>query len=197
MNWNDQGQLSVHAVAEYAYCPRSAYGLLNGLESAAAATGSFREGCVMHEIVDSGGGQLRRGWKVRRSVRVSSSSLNLVGIIDQIKESSNGTIEIWEYKRGKTRDARTHEIQLAMLSLCYEESAGKLPSVGVVWTTGDRRARRFLITKEFLNEARAIAAAVSQSLGRPPSAWPRRRQHGCLGCLYRFSCWTEDELSHL
>lgn len=197
MNWNDSGQLPVHAVAEYAYCPRSAYGLLFGIETATAGTGSFREGLVMHDSVDAGGGQIHRGFRVQRSLRVASSRFGLVGVIDQLKTPDIGAVELWEYKRGRQRDNHIHELQVALLALCLKETTDCLPTIGVVWTTGDRRSRRFAITPELLDEAEKLAGQVRGSVGAAPAAWPRHSQPGCTGCIYRYLCWTEDELGKL
>ncbi|MBI5465976.1 MAG: CRISPR-associated protein Cas4 [Candidatus Kerfeldbacteria bacterium] len=190
----DHEFLSVHIVAEYAFCPRSAFNLLTGAE--VASTGSFREGRVMHNRVDQPTECTHRGAYVERSLRVQSLVLGLVGVIDQVRSYTDGRVEVWEYKRGTQRDAHTHELQIALLSLCYRDETGVTPNIGVVWTTGDRRSRRFNIASTLLAEAEQLVQNVSlkRQQGTP---WPRRPQSACHGCIFRYDCWSENELSHL
>jgi CRISPR-associated protein Cas4 len=198
MHFSDGSLNSVHVVAEFVYCPRSSYYLMTGAESAAVGTAGFREGAIMHGRVDAGGRRSLRGDEVTRSFRVVSTKLGLVGVIDQVKAGRGGDTEIWEYKRGKTRPSRIHEVQVALLALCYEETAGRRPATGVVWTTGDRRARRFPINRVLLDEAeRAAYEFAVASHSASAAAWPRHRQAGCAGCVFRYLCWDERELAGL
>ncbi len=193
LRFSDDGLFPVHVVAEFSYCPRSAYFLLTGAESAAVGTAEFREGAIEHGKVDAGGRRSLRGEKAIRRLRVSARRLGVKGVIDQVKIGAGGEAEIWEYKRGKSRPNRVHELQVALLAICFAETTLRTPKIGVVWTTGDRRARRFELSAELLTEAERLTrdfATAAWSTGL--AAWPRRRQAGCRACVFRFLCWPED-----
>lgn len=188
MHISDHRLVSVHVVAEYAYCPRSAFNLMTDAEAAIPETGSFREGKVEHEVVDEGGERNHRGKTIMRSLRVTSEKFGMTGIIDQL-QMENGEGIVWEYKRGVTRNAHTHELQIALLALCAMETLNIPIRRGVVWTTGDRRSRPLDLTETLLQEASELVATFHKRLRSRSGAWERIAQEGCKHCIFRYGCW--------
>ena len=110
--------LPISLVAEYVYCPRSAWLSHNA--------GTFRaneytvDGELIHRRVHTTGSNQREGRKQFRRVSLFSRRLGLIGYADLVEQEGDHYYPV-EFKRGKSRNRQTHRVQLCAQALCLEE----------------------------------------------------------------------------
>src|SRR5690348_13652399 len=93
----DDGWLRLSTIQQYAYCPRQAYLLADGVWADNHLT---VQGTAGHERVDAGGTDHRRGVVVHHRVPLVSRRHRLHGISDAVEEHRDGTLLPVEHKRG-------------------------------------------------------------------------------------------------
>ncbi len=117
----DDDYLAISALQHYAFCPRQ-FALIH-VEQAWAENRFTSEGKVLHERVDSGVAEQRRGTRYERGVSLISQAYKLTGKMDLL-EIENGDPPRYfpvEYKRGKPKVQDWDRIQLCAQALCIEE----------------------------------------------------------------------------
>ena len=135
---------------EFVYCPRLAY--LEWVQKEWESSSDTVEGRHVHRRVDTRGGSLpdpdndvEGGFKIARSVELSSKELDLVAKIDLV-ESEDGEVRPVDYKRGKRphvpRQAYDPErVQLCAQGLLLEEH-GYACREGFLYFAGSRERVR-------------------------------------------------------
>ena len=99
------------ALQHYAFCPRQCALIHN--EQAWAENYLTAQGRSLHERVDSGEPETRKGVRFERGVHVSAQQLGISGIIDMVEHDlASGRLKPVEYKRGKPKPEPFDEIQL-------------------------------------------------------------------------------------
>jgi CRISPR-associated exonuclease Cas4 len=134
--------LAISALQHYAYCPRQ-FALIH-VEQAWAENRFTAEGRVLHERVDAGPGEQRRGVRYERAVSLISRSLRLVGKMDLLEVEARdreATLRYFpvEYKRGKPKVEDWDRIQLCAQALCIEEMRATEVTAGAIWYWEVRR----------------------------------------------------------
>ena len=120
------------ALQHYAFCPRQCALIHN--EQAWAENYLTAQGRSLHERVDSGEPETRKGVRFERSVHVSAQQLGISGIIDMVEHDlASGRLKPVEYKRGKPKPEPFDEIQLCAQALCLEEMTGQTIAEGALW----------------------------------------------------------------
>jgi len=120
------------ALQHYAFCPRQCALIHN--EQAWAENYLTAQGRSLHERVDSGEPETRKGVRFERSVHVSAQRLGISGIIDMVEHDlASGRLKPVEYKRGKPKPEPFDEIQLCAQALCLEEMTGQTIAEGALW----------------------------------------------------------------
>ena len=128
----DLPTVSLSALQHYAFCPRQCALIHN----AQAWTENYltAQGRSLHERVDSGEPETRKGVRFERSVHVSARRLGISGIIDMVEHDiQTGRLKPVEYKRGKPKPEPFDEIQLCAQALCLEEMTGQTIAEGALW----------------------------------------------------------------
>ncbi|ASK27928.1 CRISPR-associated protein Cas4 [Neisseria chenwenguii] len=124
--------ISLSALQHYAFCPRQCALIHN--EQAWAENFLTAQGRALHERVDSGEPETRKGVRFERSVHVAAEKLGLSGILDMVEHDiQTGRLKPVEYKRGKPKPEPFDEIQLCAQAMCLEEMTGQSVSEGALW----------------------------------------------------------------
>ena len=101
---NEQVQpIMISALQHYTFCPRQ-FALIH-VEQVWADNRFTAEGNILHERVDSGVAEQRRGTRYERSVMLKSLKYKLTGKMDllEIEQSNPAKYYFVEYKRGKPK----------------------------------------------------------------------------------------------
>jgi CRISPR-associated exonuclease Cas4 len=130
---NEENYLAISALQHYAYCPRQ-FALIH-LEQVWAENRFTAEGRLLHERVDSGVAEQRRGTRYERGVLVNSHRYNIAGKMDLLEIESNDPPRYFpvEYKRGKPKVEDWDRIQLCAQALCIEEMRETQITEGAIW----------------------------------------------------------------
>ena len=136
----DTRLIPLSALQHYAFCPRQCALIHN--EQAWAENYLTAQGKALHERVDSGEPETRKGVRFERTVHVSAEKLGISGVLDLVEvETKTGRLKPVEYKRGKPKPAPMDEIQLCAQGLCLEEMTGQTVSEGALWYMQTRHRR--------------------------------------------------------
>jgi CRISPR-associated exonuclease Cas4 len=186
-------KLPLSFVAEYAYCPRSAYYLLVDAPRSRGENEYIVEGRVIHEKVDAGYVRHRGAKDVHASVSVHSDRYGLNGRVDVVEFADDAIIPV-EFKRGTSRINHFHEIQLALMGLCLREMyPDRKVDQAAVFFAADRVRREIPLTLELLDEAAGIALDVQSKTQKilQPRAFPAVLDDRCKGCCFYELCHVD------
>lgn len=127
----------ISALQHMAFCPRQA-GLIH-LEQVWAENKRTAEGKSLHERVDEGYREYRKGLRQISGLRVQSLALGIQGRLDvlELEKDDGSAVRIsflglddgWklrpvEFKRGEPKEKDWDEVQLCAQAMCIEEMAG-------------------------------------------------------------------------
>ncbi|MDO1510775.1 MULTISPECIES: CRISPR-associated protein Cas4 [unclassified Neisseria] len=119
------------ALQHYAFCPRQCALIHN--EQAWAENYLTAQGRALHDRVDGGKPETRKGVCFERSVHVSAEKLGVHGVLDMVeRDIQTGRLKPVEYKRGKPKPEPFDEIQLCAQALCLEEMTGQAIAEGAL-----------------------------------------------------------------
>lgn len=132
----DDDYLAVSALQHFAYCPRQ-FALIH-VEQAWAENRFTSEGRVLHERVDAGQPEQRRGVRYERAVSLISHRYRVTGKADLLEVYSTGSRDKpryfpVEYKRGKPKLKDWDRIQLCAQAFCIEEMRDTTVTEGAIW----------------------------------------------------------------
>ena len=168
------------------YCPRQC--ALIHLERQWSENRFTAEGRVLHERVDAGGGESRRGVSIQRGVPLRSLRLGVFGVADAVEMHDNRRPFPIEYKRGGPKTHRADEVQLCAQAICLEEMLDVEVIEGALFYGRSRRRKRVI----FDNELRALTERTANGVRRmfangrtpPPEYAPRK----CDACSLKDTC---------
>lgn len=125
--------LAISALQHYAYCPRQ-FALIH-IEQVWDENRFTAEGRVLHERVDSGVAEQRRGTRYERGVLLLSQRYRLTGKMDLLEIEQGDPPHYFpvEYKRGKPKVEDWDRIQLCAQALCIEEMRSVQVNEGAIW----------------------------------------------------------------
>lgn len=176
----DLPTVSLSALQHYAFCPRQCALIHN--EQAWAENYLTAQGRSLHERVDSGEPETRKGVRFERSVHVSAQRLGISGIIDMVEHDlASGSLKPVEYKRGKPKPEPFDEIQLCAQALCLEEMTGQAIAEGALWYMQTRHRVPVVFSDGLRAQTLAVIAQVRELLTSgqtPPPVYGKR----CKAC---------------
>lgn len=131
--------LPLSALQHFAFCPRQ-FALIH-VEQAWAENKFTAEGRILHERVDSGVSEQRKGVRYERGVSLVSEKYCLTGKLDLLEVYSDDPTRFVpvEYKRGKPKLEHWDRIQVCAQALCLEEMRDATISEGAIWYWEVRR----------------------------------------------------------
>ena len=141
------------------------------------------QGNALHERVDSGEPETRKGVRFERTVHVLAEKLGISGILDLVEvDTKTGSLKPVEYKRGKPKPDPMDEIQLCAQGLCLEEMTGQTVSEGALWYMQTCHRVTVVFSDDLRTQTLATIAAVHELLNSgqtPPPDYGKR----CKACL--------------
>lgn len=163
--------ISLSALQHYAFCPRQCALIHN--EQAWAENFLTAQGRALHERVDGGEPETRKGVRFERSVHVAAEKLGLSGVLDMVEHDLlSGRLKPVEYKRGKPKIDDWDKIQLCAQALCLEEMTGQIIAEGALWYQQTRHRQVVVFTDDLRQKTLAIINEVRLLLecGETPAA---------------------------
>ncbi|BFU59612.1 MULTISPECIES: CRISPR-associated protein Cas4 [Rodentibacter] len=177
---NDKRLISLSALQHYAFCPRQCALIHN--EQAWAENFLTAQGRALHERVDSGEPEVRKGIRFERTVHVSAEKLGISGILDLVERNlKTNELKPVEYKRGKPKPDPMDEIQLCAQALCLEEMTGQTINEGALWYMQTRHRLSVVFSAELREKTLAVINAARSLLNSgqtPPPEYGKR----CKAC---------------
>ncbi len=176
--------IPISIVAEYVFCPRSAW--------LAFVTGAFQaneftvEGEILHRKVHTLGQTHQGGRRQWRKVPLCSRQLGVVGYADLVEEIGGNWVVV-EYKRGRALDRLSDKIQLCLQAMCVEEMTGKSVPEGQIYYATSRRRIVVPLTPPLRHQARYAVQATRELLALPSPPSEQSRPH-CRGCAQSAAC---------
>ncbi|QLB14592.1 CRISPR-associated protein Cas4 [Mannheimia granulomatis] len=172
--------VSLSALQHHAFCPRQCALIHN--EQAWAENYLTAQGCVLHERVDGGEPETRKGVRYERSVHLSAERLGLTGIADMVEHDlKTGRLKPVEYKRGKPKPTEIDEIQLCAQALCLEEMTGQTIEEGALWYMQTRHRVPVVFSDGLREQTLAVIAQVHELLASGQTPRPVYGKH-CKAC---------------
>lgn len=178
----DDDLLPISALQHYAYCPRQ-FALIH-IEQVWEENYFTADGRRLHERVDAGFAEQRRGVRYERAVMLLSQHYQLSGKMDLLEVHDGDPTRYFpvEYKRGKPKLADWDRIQLCAQALCIEEMRGVAVEEGAIWYWEARR-REAVRMDDALREATLSAIesahAVRASGVTPAPIEDKKRCRAC------------------
>lgn len=176
------------ALQHFAYCPRQ-FALIH-IEQVWADNRYTAEGNILHERVDSGVAEQRKGLRYERGVLLESQRYGLSGKMDLLEIEAGDPPRYFpvEYKRGKPKVHDWDRVQLCAQALCIEEMRNVSVREGAIWYWEVRRREAVLID----DELRKLTISVIESarelvrIGRTPL--PTGNKNLCKACSLKDIC---------
>ena len=168
------------ALQHYAFCPRQCALIHN--EQAWAENFLTAQGRALHERVDGGELETRKGVRFERSVHASAEKFGISGVLDMIEhELATGRLKPVEYKRGKPKVGLWDKIQLCAQALCLEEMTGKTVEEGALWYQQTRHREPVVFSGSLRQETLAVIEQVRSLLESGATPPPVYGKH-CKAC---------------
>lgn len=204
--YSDDQLIQLSALQHLIFCERQ-FALIH-IEQIWSDNRLTAEGKVLHQSVDQQRSESRRDIRQATSIRIRSSKLGLIGMMDMLEfhrvatpegtEHSTITIKLsrttdhWipfpvEYKRGKPKDHRADEVQLCAQAICLEEMLNIVIKCGALFY-GQPRRRTDVIFDSTLRNLTSAAAERAHELiaqGTTPAA---NYTPKCRSCSLIDSC---------
>jgi CRISPR-associated exonuclease Cas4 len=176
------------ALQHQLFCPRQC--ALIHVEQQWLEDGATAEGRILHERVDGGTADQRRGVRTVRGLAIRSVALGVSGLADAV-ELRGRAPELQpfpiEYKRGRPKAHRADEVQLCAQAICLEEMFGRAVPEGALFYAATHRRMVVAMDNELRALTASVAAAVRATLaaGRTPPPVPIP---GCKRCSLEPLC---------
>ena len=185
--------IALSALQHYAFCPRQCALIHN--EQLWAENFLTAQGRILHERVDSGVPETRKGIRYERGVAVSSQALGLIGKLDLLEvDTASGALKPVEYKRGRKKADDSDSAQLCAQALCLEEMCGVTIDEGVIWYGQTRRRETVSLDAHLRDTTRAIIADVRTMLESGQTPAPIYGKH-CKACSLIDACQPQEILN--
>ena len=190
----DEDLHPISALQHMAFCPRQA--ALIHLDQVWEENQRTAEGRTLHERVDEGYREFRKGLRQFSGVRVQSLTLGLYGKLDVVEVervadapdtavflglSGDWKIRPVEFKRGEPKAEDCDRIQLCAQALCLEEMTGASIPDGSIFYGKIRRRDEVAFDAELRQQTREIILAFDDMMRMrrlPPAKWMK----GCRAC---------------
>ena len=187
----DTRLMPLSALQHYTFCPRQCALIHN--EQAWAENYLTAQGKALHERVDSGEPETRKGVRFERTVHVSAEKLGISGVLDLVEvETKTGRLKPVEYKRGKLKPNPMDEIQLCAQGLCLEEMTGQPVSEGALWYMQTRHRVPVVFSDDLRAQTLTTIAAVRELLNSGQTHRPTMANAAKPARWWKFasrSCW--------
>ncbi|VAX04520.1 CRISPR-associated RecB family exonuclease Cas4 [hydrothermal vent metagenome] len=179
---NDTQTIMLSALQHYAYCPRQ-FALIH-VEQAWSDNRFTAEGNILHERVDSGAAEQRKGTRYERSVMLKSQRYGLTGKMDLLEIEQSDPLKYLpvEYKRGKPKIEDWDRVQVCAQALCIEEMRETNVTEGAIWYWEVRRRENVQIDEALRATTMAAIEAAHAILASGKTPPPTDKAKRCRAC---------------
>ena len=177
---DERDLIPLSALQHMVYCPRQCALIHN--ERQWAENLQTAEGRILHDKVDGGDKETRKGVVTARSVSLRSVALGVAGVADAVEIHEDGTPYPVEYKRGRPKAHRADEVQLCAQALCLEEMLDTSVPEGALYYGLPRRRKAVVFDAELRALTEEVAKqtyTLIRSGDTPPPAYDERK---CAAC---------------
>ncbi len=181
----DEHRIDLSALQHFAYCPRQC--ALIHTEQAWADNIFTAQGNALHERVDQGAPEQRKGVRFERSVAVESEVHGLHGKLDLLEIETNPETQERryfpvEYKRGKPKIEDWDRIQLCAQALCIEEMRQTTVDAGAIWYWQERKREQIVIDASLRAATLQVIDATRSMLRSQTTPAPTTHKSRCKAC---------------
>ncbi len=200
MTFADEDLLPVSALQHLVFCERQC--ALIHIEREWDENQRTAEGRTLHERVDEGYSEYRRGLKQFAGLKVRSLELGLYGRLDMLEvvkvsdqpESANfldlsGTWELHpvEFKRGKPKKHDADRVQVCAQALCLEEMTGGTIESGSLFYGEIRRREEVAFTATLRAQTHGLITRLHELIEKGVLPPPMYKRH-CHACSLKETC---------
>lgn len=179
--------IPISALQHMLYCPRRC--ALIHVERQWVENRFTAEGRLLHERVDAGGHERRRGVRIARGVAVRSLRLGVAGIADVVEVGCDDrSLYPVEYKRGRPMRHRADQVQLCAQALCLEEMLARPVPEGALFYGRSRRRRAVAFDKELRELTERTVADTRRLLDCGGTPLPEYEAAKCEACSLMDIC---------
>ena len=184
----DADFIMLSALQHYAYCPRQ-FALIH-VEQAWAENRFTAEGNLLHERVDAGVAETRKGIRSERSVLLRSEHYGLVGKMDLLEIIDGDPCQYFpvEYKRGKPKLEDWDRIQLCAQALCLEEMRDTTVTEGAIWYWEVRQREPIQIDDELRATTLKVIQGAREIISAGVTPMPIDDKKRCRACSLNQLC---------
>ncbi|MFC1745941.1 CRISPR-associated protein Cas4 [Candidatus Riflebacteria bacterium] len=151
--------IPISALQHYSFCPRQCALIHN--EQLWEENWLTAQGQLLHQRVDGGSFEVRKGTRFERGVRVRALSLGLTGKLDLVEiDLSSGNSQPVEYKRGQSKIDDCDRVQLCAQALCLEEMGNKTIPYGWIWYAKTRKRERINFNSDLREKTKILIKKV-------------------------------------
>lgn len=193
---DDPRLIPLSALQHYVFCPRQCALIHN--EQLWSDNWLTAQGQLLHQRVDSGEPETRKGIRYERGVQVHAPQLGLTGKLDLLeKDLSTEQLTPVEYKKGKAKPDDSDTVQLCAQALCLEEMTGQLVEQGALWYWQTRHRLAVPMDAALRERTLQVIAAVAALLASGNTPHAQTGKH-CQACSLQSVCqpdWQHDDAS--
>jgi CRISPR-associated exonuclease Cas4 len=183
--------LPIYSLAEWHYCPRSAFLSWFGAERQDIVTPAYQRMREEHAVSNDPARRDKQHRKTETAARLLHRGLRITGKADAV-EWSNGVPTPVEYKNCPDVPPPHIVAQLMLQALCLEEMHGVRINSGFIFRVSERRRTEVGFNEETRSKIREGVEQFRHALSLGMNGFARRRQQGCRHCIYRAHCWPEE-----
>ncbi|MFC3032697.1 CRISPR-associated protein Cas4 [Pseudoalteromonas fenneropenaei] len=189
---DEQKLINISALQHFVFCPRQC--ALIHLEQVWQENFLTAHGRQLHERVDSGEPETRKGVRFERGVVVSAPLLGVTGKLDLLEyhQATQQFVPV-EYKRGKPKINNLDKVQLCAQALCIEEMLAVHIEQGALWYWQTRKRMEVVFEPSLRDQTRALITQVQQLFAAGKTPPPSIGKH-CKACSLLDIC--QPELTH-
>lgn len=178
----DDSVLMLSALQHYAYCPRQ-FALIH-IEQVWADNRFTAEGNILHERVDSGVAERRKGVRYERGVMLKSLHYKLTGKMDLLEIEKGNPPRYFpvEYKRGKPKVQDWDRIQVCAQALCIEEMRDVRINEAAIWYWQVRKREAIIIDEALRASTIAVIEGAHALLASGKTPPPTKEVKRCRAC---------------
>ncbi|QPB85804.1 CRISPR-associated protein Cas4 [Pseudoalteromonas rubra] len=176
----DRRSVAISALQHYLFCPRQC--ALIHLEQVWQENFLTAHGRQLHERVDSGAPESRKGVRFERGITVNAPKLGLHGQLDLLEyHTKSSTYLPVEYKRGKPKATNVDKVQLCAQALCLEEMMATQVEVGALWYWQTRKRLEVEIDAALRAQTLALLEQIQNLFRQGRTPQPEYGKH-CKSC---------------
>lgn len=194
----DARLINISALQHFAFCQRQC--ALIHLEQVWQENYLTAHGRQLHERVDNGEPETRKGVRFERGVVVTAPQLGVTGKLDLLEHHKliNQFVPV-EYKRGKPKASDIDKVQLCAQALCIEEMLAVEVTKGALWYWQTRKRIEVEFDSLLRSQTKALITQVQQLFIHAKTPAPILGKH-CKACSLIDICQPEitkkDASSH-